>query len=148
MMTNFGVWTICPTAPTSNRLTFRVPNAVLVHPRAGSSLSESVLALAMAAGVYKLVNVGAGAPSFPRAGAIGFSPLAVRPPTSAPRHQTPDRSGCPSAVRGAGAGEVLDCAARRVVPAANHTSAAATAPVKMERFTCPAPPGARTCHKP
>src|SRR5665213_1239342 len=128
MMTNFGVCTICPTAPTSKRLTFKVPNEVLVQPSAGSSLSDKVLAFAAAAGVYKLVNVGAGAPPGPRAGAVALAPLAVFPPTSAPRHQTPDRSGCPSAVRGTFADP--DCAARRVVPAVNHTRAVATAAVR------------------
>src|SRR5579872_1694198 len=155
MMRNFGVWTICPTAPTSKRLTFKVPNAVFVQPSAGSSLSDRVLAFAAAAGVYRLVNVGAGAPPGPRAGAIGFAPLAVFPPTSAPRHQTPDRSGCPSAVRGTAEEDAAlaagpDCAARRVVPAVNHTSVAAIAAVRIERFTCPVPPGDRTyrrfCH--
>src|ERR1019366_350510 len=150
MITNFGVWTICPTAPTSKRLTFNVPNAVLVQPNAGSSLSDSVLALAAADGVYKLTNVGAGAPPGPRAGAVALAPLAVRPPTSAPRHQTPERSGCPSAVRGmaeeAAALAAPDCAARRAVPAVNHSSAAAIDAVRIERFICPVPPGARTYH--
>ena len=73
MIRNFGVCTICPTAPTSKRLTFKVPNAVFVQPSAGSSLSDSVFAFAAAAGVYKLVNVGAGAPPGPRAGAVALA---------------------------------------------------------------------------
>ena len=52
MTTIFGVATIWPTAPTSHRLTFSVPNAVGTQRSVGSSLSPSVLAFAAASGLY------------------------------------------------------------------------------------------------
>jgi hypothetical protein len=51
MTTNLGVEMICPTAPTSKKLTFSVPNAVGMHLSVGSSLSPSFLAAAAAAGL-------------------------------------------------------------------------------------------------
>ena len=107
MITNFGVCTICPTAPTSKRLTFKVPNAVLVQPSAGSSLSDRVLALAAAAGVYRLVNVGAGAPPVPRAGASDLPrwPFSRRHPLRATRRRTDPDARRPCAA--AGCREVL-----------------------------------------
>src|SRR6185295_5321456 len=137
----------------SKRLTFKVPNAVFVQPNAGSSLSDRVFALAAADAVYRLGKVGGGVAPRPPAGAVMLPPPGNFPPTSAPRHQTPDRSGCPSAVRGTCAeGAALaapDCAARRVVPAVNHIEVAAIAAVrrlcfKMDRFIYPVPPEART----
>src|ERR1700722_2540416 len=130
---------ICATAPTSNMLTFKVPNAVEVQCSVGSSLSASVLAWATAEGRYKLEKNTGGWPgaapgpcSPPRPPAVA----ALRPPTSAPRHQTPDRSGCPSAVRGAGfavAGSELGACAQRW-NGADHASALAIAAIIIECF--------------
>src|ERR1700691_2257486 len=62
--------------------------------RVGSSLSPRVLAWAWASGVYRLAKVTGGCVG--RAG----RPPAERPPISAPGHQTPERSGWPSGMRG------------------------------------------------